>query len=406
MRDVLRFSNIIFFYSVLCLSLFFGVACQTQSGIDIQNHVQATAPTTTPADQISAAQEVKTITTDCRSVLSEFNESLKVTEAPDGEILLVSPKALEADVSRLPEWGVHLSEFLYLKHGCSWPRIRVEWEGDDGRLVRFILFRDNFDLYRQQKISLPEFGRRLEVVQVDTLESIKTKLRGMRQQKNHQEALEWVQKWLDVEPESVVALVLRGNIFLEMGETVKAIEAYESALKLNPQDVTARFNLAVAQKEIGSFTESLTAFENLNVEFALSGDQRRDLLRMHLMDAHLRNNEPEKARLILEALTAIHPDDLPLWQAQMLRSQKKYQEARDVLVEYLKEHPKARLAQFNQVVSELDLKDEAGARGAFEKLKQLDADLARELEFIPLFKTMSTVAPVVTPQDNQEFLDE
>lgn len=406
MRDVLRFANINFFYCVLCLSLFFGVACQTQSGDDIQNQVQATAPITTPADQISAAQEGKKITADCRSVLSEFNEALKVTEAPDGEVLLASPKALEADVSRLPEWGVRLSEFLYLKHGCSWQRIRVEWEAEDGRLVRFVLFRDNFNLYREQKISLPEFGRRLEVVQVDTLESIKTKLRAMRKEKNHQEALEWVQKWLVVEPESVVAHVLRGNIFLEMGEPVKAIEAYEAALKLNPQDVTARFNLAVAQKETGSFSEAVSVFETLNVEFALSGDQRRNLLRLHLMDTHLRNNEAEKARVILPEVTGNMSDDVDLWQAQMLRSQKKYQEARDVLIEYLKRHPKDRLAHFNLVVSELDLKDEAQAKGAFEKLKQMDADFARELEFIPLFKTSSTVAPVVTPEDNQEFLDE
>lgn len=345
--------------------------------------------------------------TDCRGLLKDFDDGLVTSEVMGDGVSFRVSSMQPKELYDLPDWTLKLARHLYEKNACSWQKIDFEWEESNGQLVRFVLFRENFALYLQKKISRPEFERRLEVVRVDTLESIQVKLQMARKTAEHEKSLGLVDQWIALQPDSENALVTRGNVLLDLAQPMKAIEMYDRVLALRPDHWTARFNRAVAQKEMGSFAESIDAFSGLKESGSGTGetDAQKDMLLLHLTDAFLRNNEPDKAMQLLQTLPEQREPDVTLFRAEVLRLEKKFTEARDCLKESLKEGDDG-LARFNLVVTYLDLHDEENAKLEFNKLKATHADLARELEFVPVFKQTETVAPVVAPDDTVEFLDE
>lgn len=344
----------------------------------------------------------------CAKILSSFDGSHQVEILAENQVKVALGPSVTLINMELPAWALKLSDEIFGKTNCPYTQVNFELTRPEGQLVRFKIFRVNFTLYQSQKISLPEFGRRLEIEEVATLVSVKSHLRIARAAGHHDEALRWVEEWLQLEPESALPLALKGNIFLDMKDYPKAIGIFEKVLTILPKDRVARFNLAVAQKEIGSFADTIRLLEELKTEVDAEQDawpERQNLL-LHLADACLRNNESEKAQALLATLSAADFPAVEIFRAEALRSQKKFAETKTFLEGHLKSHPDDAMARYDLVLSFLDLKDEEGAKMAFQDLKKRSAALAAELEFVSLFKETKIVAPVVNPAEQQEFLDE
>ncbi len=58
-----------------------------------------------------------------------------------------------------------------------------------------------------------------------------------------------------------VALINQGNLLLDAGQIDRAITQYEAALKINPDDEEAHFNMGYAYTRLGRTNEAISAYE-------------------------------------------------------------------------------------------------------------------------------------------------
>lgn len=72
-------------------------------------------------------------------------------------------------------------------------------------------------------------------------------------------ALEWFQKAADTEPRSMFSLNL-GMALKELGKPEDARQRFDEAIRLDPDNIQARHNLAVITEELGDTEASLEAW--------------------------------------------------------------------------------------------------------------------------------------------------
>ena len=77
------------------------------------------------------------------------------------------------------------------------------------------------------------------------------------------EALEYVQKALELNKKMAMAHNLKGTIHEKLKNFDEAIESYTEALKIFPQDINLNFNLAVAYFKNNEFKKAKEIFENI-----------------------------------------------------------------------------------------------------------------------------------------------
>ncbi len=65
-------------------------------------------------------------------------------------------------------------------------------------------------------------------------------------QDKNEEALQLVEKSIEINSRMVMSLNLRGILLERLGRIKEAIESYRKALRINPQDINLNYNLAVA----------------------------------------------------------------------------------------------------------------------------------------------------------------
>lgn len=271
--------------------------------------------------------------------------------------------------------------------GCSDRKLKFRATGGEGTYFEGVLSRDDYALYRTGRISRAELARRFDLEKMETLDSVKLKLRRAREDRDDGYAAILAGQWLEKEPDEVNAKIIRANVELDKEDFADAIAAYEDVLIVRPRNFIAWFNLAFAKQKVGSFDEAVAVYRKLSDDYDEFEERvlLRDDVRLHLTDALVGGGFFDEARTAL----AEFPDKtLSAWvllDANLKRALNDYAGARLALDAYLKTHADSEVARFNLVLTCLDLRDKDGARKEYEALKKLSPEMADELAFLPIF---------------------
>lgn len=321
----------------------------------------------------------------CLEALKKWDLGSQVKISSDKRVEFVFS---ESQVFTETEFSKNLLKFsdeIFGQYGCDYEQVTFQSFSSEGPLWLARLARENYFLFRKSQISEPEFTRRLEIVQKATLASLKAKLKKARQFKKQDEALIAVNAWLENDPENLDAQVIRANIFLDQKDFYQAVSVYEKVLQSDSKNLTARFNLAVTKKKLGQIEAAVLLFDSLEQDIKSSQELDKSLWGLHRVDAYLSLKNIQMAEAALQKITLQKIGDVDLFRIVILREQKKFSEAKEVLENYLKAYPEESLALYNLALTFLDLKNTDEAVKTFLRLKLADADVAKELEFLPLF---------------------
>ncbi|HZY91051.1 MAG TPA: tetratricopeptide repeat protein [Gemmataceae bacterium] len=117
------------------------------------------------------------------------------------------------------------------------------------------------------------------------------------------DALALVDRWLELRPEDVQALAVRGGVYRKVRASQSAAADFRRAVELDPERDDARWGLAVSLAEIGRYQEALTHLEQLRPRRA--GDPE---LLVWAARCLVRLERRDEARRLLEEVLAASPD--------------------------------------------------------------------------------------------------
>jgi protein O-GlcNAc transferase len=92
------------------------------------------------------------------------------------------------------------------------------------------------------------------------------------QQGAPEEALEWIQSALEIEPASAEALSHRGNVLHALGRLHEALESYDRALKLDPDNVGIFYNRAITLTQLRRLKEAIESYDEVLTRSPLDAD--------------------------------------------------------------------------------------------------------------------------------------
>ncbi|HEX5506164.1 MAG TPA: tetratricopeptide repeat protein [Thermomicrobiales bacterium] len=234
-----------------------------------------------------------------------------------------------------------------------------------------------------------------EVEVREVLHTAQAALEGGR----HQEAITACLHVRQHYPESITALRLLGEAFLEVGRADDARRAFEKVLALDPYNVLARIGLAVIAEDRGEEDRAIGQFRlaweadptlpQLRGELArlyrkrFGAGGRLRLTRIALANLHARNEELLRAMREYRALLAEHPQrvDLPLGLAEALWRHDDFPEAADRCARILGDRPQTARAHFilADIAGRDGKADEAAQHLGVVRRLDPDAELARGL---------------------------
>lgn len=330
---------------------------------------------------------------DCASLLQTSDNDVKIVGTDDDGALVFEIQSRaglsEEDAARRAS---ALANAAYGEGGCPDRKLKFRADGEEGSYFEGALSRGDYELYRQGRISRAELARRFELRKLETLASVKLKLKRARERGDHGFATILVRQWLEKDPGNAVAEMIAANVELDKQNYQEAAEAYENVLLTQPANFLAWFNLAYARQQSGVFDQAIGIYRKLIDEY--EGFEFRYLLpedvRLHLADALLGDGRSEEAQTELDLFPDKSLDAWILLDANAKRARKKYAEARGALENYLKTRPDSDVARFNLVLACLDLQDKDGARREFAALRKINPDMADEIEFLPIFTSPGT----------------
>ncbi|MCD6036432.1 MAG: hypothetical protein K0S67_316 [Nitrososphaeraceae archaeon] len=78
---------------------------------------------------------------------------------------------------------------------------------------------------------------------------------------NYQEAMEWYDKALAIDPNNVIALNGKGNVLDGLGNYQEAIEWFDKALAIDPNHVSALYNKGSTLSDLGNYQEAIEWYD-------------------------------------------------------------------------------------------------------------------------------------------------
>jgi tetratricopeptide (TPR) repeat protein len=120
------------------------------------------------------------------------------------------------------------------------------------------------------------------------------------------DALDVLQEWLTAEPNQVQALVLRGNLYWQIGALPKAAEEYRRVVELDADRPEARERLGIGLLEGGRYEEALKYLEQTRRWKPDDPD-----LEVRIARCLARLDRPEEAKAIVDAILSRRPDHGP-----------------------------------------------------------------------------------------------
>ncbi len=296
----------------------------------------------------------------------ELNDS-QVTVTLDELVLLGEADFTQTLFTLIPM----VVDYSLLRH-----TLELKAMGEGGVKLSAHILSADAKAYQDGKISKPEMGRRMELVVVDTPQSLKTKAIALRKTFKNEEALALFVKWLDGDPQSPEPLSWIGNINRDLKKYPEAIEAYKKLQVIKGESVFTLWNLGYCSEQMGVYEDSRNYYQK-----ALALDPKNQILTRQLILSFYKNAQTSQAiDLLQKAKTENTAADLFLLEGNMNRDAKKFKEAKKSYEDGLKLSMGDDRFLFNTVLVDLDLKDFDQAKKDFETLKQKKSPLTAELE--------------------------
>lgn len=242
------------------------------------------------------------------------------------------------------------------------------------------VYRVDMDLYAKGELSEPEMLRRMELTFIETLESLEQKTFAQRNNLKNEEALESVKKWIDMEPTSLVALSLQGNILRDLKLYWEAISVYEKLQKLGYDPLFVDHNLAYVYEKLGAYDDAIKYYKK-----AIALDENNFTLMKQLAQVYGKSGEYNGAMVWLGRAKEIKTDaDINLIEGNLQRLNKNYDQAKQSYLKGLKNNDGDGRFYFNLVLISLDKIDIKSAKIYMAQLLDKDPALAHQLKNIPL----------------------
>lgn len=317
-----------------------------------------------------------------------FNESLAVLLSDPFELREIDSVG-ELKIANTEGFSPATFDTLLLKLGeilrdsnSAVKTLVVEATGGDQTIFKAQIYKADVEAFVGGTISQAELIRRFQVTKVETIESLRTRTRESRLAGRTTETKEALIEWLKLEPDSVQALSVLGNILREEKEYWEAINEYQKILKIDPSSLFAHHNLGYTYHEVGAFDDSIKAYRK-----ALELDPQSGLLMRQLAQVYLKSNDLNGALSWVEkARTLGEPWELLMVEGNIRRESKKFDLALKAYTRAQQLNPEHQGIFFNIILNNIDQRRLTQAKKDFVLLKEKDPLLAGELSVLPFFR--------------------
>lgn len=259
--------------------------------------------------------------------------------------------------------------------------VKVQAKGEGGTVFLASLQKNDAVYYLKKKISEPELLRRLDIKEVETVSSLKLKVKASRDKPAECET--YLIQWLELEPENEVVMQILGNVYRDQNKYPEAIKIYQKIIEKNPASLFAVHNLGIVLLSMGDYAGAVEALKKAST--LKPGDTE---ILLALVQGLSKNGEDKEALKIITQLKKEKKTNAKLFllEGNILRNSKKYDEALKVYTAGQKASPNDFRFLFNKVLVLLDMKKWDEAKEAYQELREKSPDLARELEIVSVFK--------------------
>ena len=338
---------------------------------------EATEPKTVPSTTISSQPSSLSWEDSLKEIFREPYEKKE-----DGSLLFLKlqnqkPFTAENFDRFVVELGVRLADAQ-----TPFKIVILEAEGHEQSIFKARFYLADVLAHKKGEISQPELLRRFQVIVVETIESLKTRVKAARKEGRNQSAQEALTKWTELEPHSVLAWSLLGNVTRDQKKYFEAILAYKKVLEIEPNSPFALQNLAVCAEKIGAFDDSVAWYKK-----GLEGDPQNILLMQQLADVYRKSGDFNAAMVWIGKARSLK-DSADLWMVEgnINRNSKKYPKAREAYLKAQKMNPADTRILFNLLLIDLDTKNFAEAKRKHADLKLKAPRLAEELGGVYVFE--------------------
>lgn len=343
----------------------------------------------------------------CEDVFKKAAAESVLTFLPETKTVKVEVNSNKIyDEESLGRWAVDLAQAVFVEPTCTIDKISFVAMVSADVYYQGSLLRSDHDFFKRDKISLAEWMRRLDIKELNTVASVKTKLKKARDDKDQSKALDLAKQWLDLEPNNEIAKLVLANVYLDEASYFEAITRYEDLLKIKLSDRLTLFNLAYAKTRIGSFSEAIILYEKyqtivIDILPAINVDD--EVFWLNFAEANLSDHRLGKAEQALGHVKDQKSVDYILLSANLKRARKDYAGAKEILDVLVSRGDDNDLVWFNLVVLALDMKDEKAAKSAFAFLQTSNIKMADELSFLPVFTHKQQIPDTsLSPVDSQK----
>lgn len=303
----------------------------------------------------------------------------------DGNILKVELKNQEPLLEE--QFAVHLLNLAHKAYGLNPPFkiMMVEGWSINATMIGARIYLADVKEFLDQRISQPELIRRFGIEIRETVASLKAKIKIFRAQGNFEESRGYLKKWLDLEPHSLMALSLLGNVNRDDKKFWDAIDSYKKMIEINSNNLFAFQNLGFCYAKVGAYDEAAKAYGQ-----ALVINPKGIFLIKQLAETYARLGDFNGAMVWINKGREMEAhSDFWLIEGNLYRDQKKYKEARLAYQKAMDMAPTDPKILFNLILVELEDKAYEDAKKHYAELKQKDATFASELAVVSLFKEAS-----------------
>lgn len=318
-----------------------------------------------------------------QEVIPEIISDPVDTEA-DGSIVKVKIKnAAPWKPDRFELLAIELGKKLYNAQS-PFSVVAVQAFGDDQSQLKATVYSVDLVAHLKREISQAELLRRMQLETVETPASVKGKVKAARNEGRLEDALPLLEKWIQLEPDSIAALSLFGNVQRDLKKYWEAIPVYKKIAEAEPASPFAFHNLGFAYDKVGSFEDSLMFYRKA---LALKPDST---IQLQMAEVSRKNGDLNGAlNLIARIKSEQTSSDALLIEGNIQRDLKKYAPARQAYIEAQKLNPADLKILFNLIALDLETKKLEDARQNFLELKSKDPLLAGEFNGISAFQEES-----------------
>lgn len=295
-----------------------------------------------------------------------------------------------------------VSRLVEVKGGlpkAPFQQVEVQAVGNDGGKLEAKIAMADGVAYKKGEISQPELVRRLNVQLIDTLDSLKKKVRNAREQGNLEEAETALEKWVGMESSSNLALSLLGNVYRDEKKYWKAVSTYQKILLMDIRSRFALMNLGYCYDRLGALDDAVRMYQR-----TLEVDPNNVGVVVQLAEALRKNGNGVEAETWIQKGFLPHGGaaysesvglaNLSLVEGNIDRDAKKYKEALEAYDKARKLNPADSKSLFNSILVKLDQKQFSDARKRYAELQSVDAVLAKQLSGVTALKEEPEGSPL------------